>query len=282
MEFGVLHKEVAKVCAPLFLENNFLGTEHSEKTLNGTATFIKFNNTIYLCTCRHVVEIAIGDNLETMKSIQISNSKLRINSHRLFVNKENAMDYVFYPQFRYSNCADIAFNPISAELFLSYAKTNGKTFIDLDNYREPDYSKIKYIHAFGWLDEHKEIVENTVVTKLAGSYVELQTANLNRDTCTYTAFSSLDKEHGYFFSGMSGGPVVYFDEENNDIFYIGIAFEAVPGSQKTFQQSDQSFMTGKDMMYRCLNLNPMVFSEWVQQSKWSWEFDQRLNNFDLK
>jgi hypothetical protein len=50
-------KQVRARTDPLFLQDHFLATGHDVSTKNATATYVKFENRIYACTCRHVVEI---------------------------------------------------------------------------------------------------------------------------------------------------------------------------------------------------------------------------------
>jgi hypothetical protein len=49
--------EAAANCAPLYIQDAFLFDGHDASTKNATATFVKFKDSYYACTCRHAVEI---------------------------------------------------------------------------------------------------------------------------------------------------------------------------------------------------------------------------------
>lgn len=280
MTIEELHQNIKKICMPLFIEDNFLGCGHSEDTPNGTVTFIKFRETVFLCTCKHVIKFATND-LNALKYPQLFLKHSIFNFKILLINKTNPSDYIFYPNFKCSNNFDIALYPVSLHYFNDMLAVQGKSYIDLDKYGVINYQNVNMVHAFGWLSEHKEQNDKEVITRLAGSYAELQTKDMTTHTEKFTIFSELDKNHGYFFSGMSGGPVVIC--EDNDSFYtpFGIVYEGQPGSKEA-QQEGESLFAGNHILYECLQLNPELFAEWVINAKWSWEFDERLKNYSPK
>jgi hypothetical protein len=49
--------EAAKHCAPLFIQDAFLSGGHDATTRNASATFVRFENRYFACTCRHAVEL---------------------------------------------------------------------------------------------------------------------------------------------------------------------------------------------------------------------------------
>lgn len=283
--FGSLHERVAKICTPVFLQGNMFGFGHSQSTPNGTITFIKASNTVYYCTCKHILDSAININngLEHMKTLQIMGERVICNlNSALFVNKNNPSNFAFYPPFKVVNDLDLALMPVPMDHFKLYAKSKQKTFIDIDALSSPNYSKIDMLHAFGWPTEHKSMDENHVITGMAGSYAELQTKPLKPEIESFLVFSELKEDHGYFFSGMSGGPVVYYEEDNDEYYPLGIIYEGNPGSQKSFEKDEPGLFTKKTIMYKCYHLTRDRFYYWLSKSQWLWSLDPRLKDYERK
>lgn len=277
MTIEELHKNIKKICMPLFIEDNPFGIGHSKNTPNGTVTFIKFGEKVFLCTCKHVIKFATAD-LDALKYPQLFFKYFVFNFKILLINKDTPSDFIFYPNFLCSNDFDIALYPVSLKYFNDMFAKQGKSYIDLDNYGGINYQKINMVHAFGWLSEHKEQNDKEVITRLAGSYGELQTKDMTTYTEKFTIFSELDRNHGYFFSGMSGGPVVLCEDKDNSYTPFGIVYEGQPGSKEA-QQEGESLFAGNHILYECFQLNPELFAKWIINAKWSWEIDKRLKDY---
>jgi hypothetical protein len=126
------------------------------------------------------------------------------------INPDNSKDCIFYPLFLIPKDVDIAIKPIPRNWYTQIlSKQKDLSFFDLDNYIKPEYSKIKMLHAFGWLNDHKVIEGDKVLTLLADSYVELTTQKLDERCLEFQLQSETMEPHNLSFSGMSGGPVVY-------------------------------------------------------------------------
>ena len=259
-----LHKQIRKICAPLFL-GDIGGTNHTEKTDNATLTFVKFNEQYHLCTCKHVIDTADKKNMCPQIWGEHKNwtFSVHINDDKNWENNK------ILSSFKKVSGVDIAILTIHLEEIQELIDEKELDFIDLDNFITPEYSQITMLHAFGWLNEHKEHCDNYLVTKLAGSRVEV-TSTL--DPCSEKFFlcSTLPEEHHLFFSGMSGGPVIYHDRENNVFYPVGIVFEGTPGSH-LIEKNDESFFSGKDVVYSCLTLTPEIFSYWLNNALGEWE-----------
>lgn len=279
-----IDKKIARVCCPIFVKENKFDITHSEKTPNGTLTFIKYNNAIFECTCKHVIQHAITHGSKGKPGdLNIQSGRSLITQSSMLVDTETN-DVVNYPTFLYPQdnlCItdiDLAIKPVPTEWFYNFLSTiKDVSFIDLDDYKKPDYSKIKMVHAFGWLNDHKNISGDKVATKLAHSVVELSTTGFNENCYKFQLRSELPKPHGLSFSGMSGGPVMFYDEDSKELFPLGIIYEGQPGSERP---NEESFMNDDHLIsYECYNLTPDIFGEFVKNAKYNWELDEKYKHY---
>ena len=77
-------------------------------------------------------------------------------------------------------------------------------------WREPDWNSVKWCLAAGYPDEHKKQVVHDGTDKVSNQLVTVvaeAASQLGRAERCITLSSTLDKPHGFYFSGMSGGPV---------------------------------------------------------------------------
>lgn len=275
-----LSKRVKKVCCPVFIESNFLGKGHSDKNPNGTMTFIKYKKAMYCCTCKHVVDVAVNESGEKPKSMQIHANRMIFNIHAPLVrpNKKGAEEFIYYPAFKVVPEKDIAIREIPYEWYSSIlAPKKDLEYIDLDNYKEIDCSSINIVHAFGWLSEHKKILDNQVLVELADVTVGL---DFDVRSDILTLHSELSQKHGFFFSGMSGGPVLYHNDGNGEITFIGLIFEGSPSSSRA-NKNNGAFTTDNDLFFRCNKLTPERFESWLKLARWNFEADPRYKGFKL-
>ena len=113
---------------------------------------------------------------------------------------------------------------------------------NLDCWREPDWSKVRFGLANGYPDEHKKNVSANSIDQVANQLITVvaevasPVSNIQR---TITLNSALDNPHSWYFSGLSGGPL-YFVEgleerqaEDDELFPVGIVFEGYPSSGRT-------------------------------------------------
>lgn len=280
----LISKYATQKCIPVFVKNSHLDLVHTKDTPNATITFIKYKNIIYCCTCKHVIEVATKPNedLKKIGSLQIKTSRLIENFDQHFINKDNPMDYYFYPCFKYVEDTDIAIRSIPKNHYEIIAKQKNTNYIDLDKYEEPAWNEIKMVYALGWATHHKSQQRNIVMTPLIEAYVELQSQQIENKE-QFILYSELPAPHNYYFSGMSGGIVVYHNEKINKLYPIGIIYEGSNSSPNTSKtEQEPPIIDRKSLFWYCYKLTPKIFEYWLENSKWNWETDVRLNGYILK
>jgi hypothetical protein len=249
----VKHKIARAACDPLFIHNQFLLDGHTEKSTNGTATFVKFKGKHYACTCRHVLQAAEDGNALTLMIERVIFNLTRFNLQHKVVSSFSA------PQ---DKTIDIAISPIDTGLWDMLATKKQKVPIDLDNFSELDWSKIKHYGAAGYPTEHKTLIGNQVQAPMTFVVATLKSPFGPNDK-TFVLFSTLDKPHGWYFSGMSGGPI-FAIVDNATLFPVGIVFEGGPSSAK----AEASFIsTENNIFIRGLALTPEIFEDWLVQAR---------------
>lgn len=72
---------------------------------------------------------------------------------------------------------------------------------------------------------------------------------------TYTLCSTLEAEHGWGFSGLSGGPVLIAHKEEELFAFVGITFEGAPSS-RAFQENAEAIVGKKDIVLMGVSFNP--------------------------
>jgi hypothetical protein len=82
--------------------------------------------------------------------------------------------------------------------------------------------------------------------------------------------------HGYFFSGMSGGPIYAVEEydprevEDEELFPIGIIFGGYPASGEADTHGadlrESAFLTSRDLFVQAYVLTPEIFDEWLHEA----------------
>lgn len=263
---------------PAWLQDCFLKTGHDEETNNATVTFVKRHGHYYAVTCRHVAESVT--NPKIVPGAKFPTIALHVNQSVLNLSGFSAQGYT-----QAIKSPDLAVKDIDigiAQLdgggnghWHMLSKFKNKVPIDLDQWREPDWRKIKYCLAAGYPDEHKERIKIDDVEKLTSPFFSVVAeiaSKLGRAERVIVLHSSLDKAHGYYFSGMSGGPIYAIEGreqepvEDEELFPIGIIFEGFPGSKKANEESTniaQSFLSDKDLFFRGLILSPETFDEWL-------------------
>ncbi len=259
---------------PAWLQDHFLSTGHDEKTRNATVTFVKRHGRHYAVTCRHVVgalndpHMVPGARHPTI-ALHVGTSVLNLSgftAQGLVLGVQSPMVETKHEEI------DVAIAPVDGGYWHLLTNDKGKAPIDLDAWREPDWSKVRYCLAAGYPDEHKERVPagegQTLASQLVTAVAEAS-SRLGRSERLITLSSALDKPHGFFFSGMSGGPVYAVEGheqrqvEDDELFPIGIIFEGFPSSGRTDVQTStttiSTFLTDKDLFFRALTLTPEIF-----------------------
>lgn len=172
---------------------------------------------------------------------------------------------------------DIAIAPLSPGYWTLLQEQKNKTFIDLDQWRNPDWSKVKYGLAVGYPNEHKIRVKVGDEEKV-GVYLLKVVASLSSDIEPNSLYITLSEElpepPDYFFSGMSGG-VIYavegdLGEEITEeaLLPAGIIFSGHPSSGRgdTELDSTEAFLTPNHVCIRGLLLTPQTFQAWLDDA----------------
>ena len=172
---------------------------------------------------------------------------------------------------------DVAIAPLDGGTWRLLATTKNKSAIDLDCWREPDWSKVRFGLANGYPDEHKKNVSANSIDQVANQLITVVAevaSPLGNNQRAITLNSVLDNPHSWYFSGLSGGPL-YFVEgleerhaEDDELFPVGIVFEGYPSSGRTeaieLRDAAAAFLTERDLFIRALALAPSIFDEWVR------------------
>ncbi|WP_425952988.1 trypsin-like serine protease [Ralstonia pseudosolanacearum] len=271
---GALWQKIRKVARsntdPLYiLDTGFpLFGGHNESSPNGTATFVCRNEKIYVVTAAHVVEDGIEEAREKLPNpIPTLISQKFMQLGEVDPNNNANIRSSFRrptPTWPAKDRPDIAITPLRENYWAHLQQTKQKTAIDLDAMREPRWSDVALCLAIGYPNEHKSRVGDKVAVPMLEVSADYQ-QNGGTISSTFTLHSQLKEEHGYFFSGMSGGPV-YADDGTDDVIPIGIVYEGSPGSKAAWEARDsQSYLTGKDIVVNALVLTPSVFDDWLRR-----------------
>jgi len=237
-------------CDPLWIQHRFLATGHDVTLDNGTATFIKFRNRYFICTCRHVADAAKGDFVPALMAGQ------------LILNVASCHpDGVYRQNFRFPDRDnyDIAIAPMTDFHFGLMESRKGKAAIDLDAWEDPEWPTAGTLAAVGYLNEHKHNQADNVATPMNFAVADLA-SSIGPQLPTFTLSSIVDEAHGLFFSGMSGGPV-FITASEDKMIPVGIIFEGGPSSGR--HENPQSSIGATDIFIRAHTLTPTIFEGWL-------------------
>lgn len=170
---------------------------------------------------------------------------------------------------------DVAIAPLDGSYWGLLTNHKNKLAIDLDAWREPSWTSVKYCLAAGYPDEHKQKTGEKIANQFVVVVAEIA-SRLARTERLIALSSTLDQPHGYYFSGMSGGPVYAAEGheqrevQDEELFPIGIIFEGFPSSGRADMQGSRdfasAFLTDRDLFFRALMLTPENFDEWLQKA----------------
>ncbi|MBF0376252.1 MAG: hypothetical protein HQK72_02100 [Desulfamplus sp.] len=258
-------------CLPVFFHQYFLVDGHTEKTNNATLTFFKYNNRRYMVTCLHVIDIldekrdktndywhtlslSLGRTFLQLSDMDHSDPTKRKDVFRKITENfgEEQVDIVIAP------IDDIRWSWIQSEKL--------KQTIDLDNWIAPKWADMDMGSVFGYPTKHKSQKGDYVASPCVTIFAEI-VSNLNENSNQITLFSTLEKPHGYYFSGISGGPIFVSSDEDRR-YPIGIVYEGQPGSPKdlTTEESEQSIFSENDILIKGFVLTPDIFSTWIERA----------------
>lgn len=242
---------------PLFLQDYFLSTGHDLDTHCGTATFIKYCGRHYLCTCDHVRE-KIGDP-NVVNYSRFPTSALMFGSSVLNLSNlgQAGLSQALYAVSDPQNDVDVAIADM--ELHWEFLQEKGKSAIDLDSWREPNWKSIRQCAVAGYHDKPKARKGHQIET-----YMNCITCNLASDLSSssrdLTLFTQLKEPHGLYFSGYSGCPIFALTPEG--LVVVGIVQEAHPSRERHAELG--GFLSQSDIMIRGKLLTPERFLSWLR------------------
>jgi hypothetical protein len=152
-------------------------TGHDASTRSGTATFVMRRGQPYVCTCRHIMEgikdqkMVPGSKFPTL-ALGIGRSVLNLG--RMGANGVD-LSMRAPKADRKEDEIDVAIAPLPDSYWALLTSLKQKSTIDLDAWREPNWSNLNWGIAAGYPDEHKtnviangtEQVGNQLITAVA-------------------------------------------------------------------------------------------------------------------
>ncbi|MEN2470069.1 hypothetical protein [Burkholderia sp. GS2Y] len=148
----------------------------------------------------------------------------------------------------------------------------GAEAINLDNWVEPDWSVSQPVWlAYGFPDGHKCITGDKVSAPMPRIAVELSSSHPTPEQPSYILSSTLAVEHGWGFSGISGGPVLIAHTTEDRYAYVEITYEGAP-SAKDIEQNPDAITGKRDVVLWGYHLTPAQFQDWLSMLKFGVEF----------
>jgi hypothetical protein len=284
-----LDRRVHRFCAPLFASDRTMQQGHNETVTNATVTFFKFQSRIYAVTCHHVIAAFHAETMRTGLPLAPAvhsghtiwsfgnyepSGKFRWSfvSCREFptsqmLNEPEALDTLDGLN---SNRPDIAIADIT-EIWPLFVKHRQAEAIDLDSWVSCGWSNFHDVWlAFGFPDGHKELVGNMV--NIPMPRVKATISRLPEDSPTFWLSATLKDDHGWGFSGLSGGPILAAHKTEERYAFVGITFEGQPGI-KGVSHAPGSIFGGSDIVLCGYVLNPECFQDWLSSRKYFVEVD---------
>lgn len=277
---------VKRFCAPLWATGQFLRGGHDESKTNATVTFVQFESRVYAVTCHHVISAFLSETrrkgLRLIPAIHSGKSVLQFASYgtegkyqwtfescreylaACDMDKEEAMAAL-----ERSNAArpDIAIADIT-NVWPSLQVVRGAEAINLDAWTEPDWSIAQSVWiAYGFPDAHKYRFGDQVSAPMPRVAVELASLPPSPEKPSYVLCSTLVTDHGWGFSGLSGGPVLVAHIVEDCYAFVGITFEGAPSS-KDLDGNAEAFIGRSDIVLRGYHLTPNLFKEWLSLRKY--------------
>lgn len=255
-----IDKVVVQYCEPLFLTDPFLMGGHSSGRVNGTITYIQFGGQVYGVTCAHVYY----QQYLLDKWLCIHGKGPYIYHFGRFTAEGYKSNFLPLRKEADSHDPDIAIIYLGDSFREVHFPNKGKSAINLDDWVEPSWEEIELPSAFGYPTEHKTQSSEFVESPLIHVTAEV-TRKISPFDSSFLLASTLEEDHNYYFSGMSGGPVFHVCDDS-EITLIGIAYEGAPGSSKEwFARDEQAFLTNRDIHIRAHTLTPEIFETWLRQ-----------------
>lgn len=277
---------VRRVCAPLFATGQFFQEGHDESTTSATVTFVQFESRVYAVTCHHVLSAFFTEGHKKGRQIIPTIHSGRAIHQFGSYNPEGKYRWAFLSCRDFPAACDID----NAEAMAALDRTNGERpdiaiaditdvwstirvargaeAISLDDWIAPDWSTAQPVWmAYGFPDDHKFRSGDQVAAPMPRVSVELASAAPSPEKPIYTLCSTLTDDHGWGFSGLSGGPVLVAHISEERYAFVGITFEGAPSS-KDQQENAEAFVGKNDIVLMGYHLTPSQFREWLLRRKY--------------
>ncbi|MBL8297943.1 MAG: hypothetical protein JNN30_06275 [Rhodanobacteraceae bacterium] len=284
-----IDKLVKRFCAPLFATTEFLQGGHNESTTSATVTFVRYQGKIYAVTCHHVLSAFFAEAIRTKQRIAPAIHSGKTVRQFASYSREGKYRWSFlscrdFPEASDIDSAaeldaldranadrpDIAIADIT-EVWHAVQENRDAESIDLDAWVEPDWSVVQPVWvAYGFPNGHKSLVQDKVAAPMPRVAVELASSLPSIERPTYVLCSTLEIEHGWGFSGLSGGPVLVAHNSDDRYAFVGLTFEGSPSS-KDPEQNAEAFLGKSDIVLRGYHLTPHAFKEWLSNRKFGVE-----------
>ena len=285
-----IDKIVKRFCAPLFATERFMRGGHSETATNATVTFVQYDSRIYAVTCHHVLAAFWAQSLKNARQIvpsvhtgqsiyqfgsysQQGNYRWAFLSCRDFLAAADIYDQNAWAALERTNSdkPDIAIAELT-EIWPSFQSARNAEAINLDAWIEPDWSIAQPSWlAYGFPDAHKFRAGDKVSAPMPRVAVELSSTPPTSSKPTYILSSTLDADHGWGFSGLSGGPVLIAHKSKDRYAFVGITYEGAP-SCIDLEENAESFLGKKDLVLMGYHLTPERFQQWLSQRHYGAEY----------
>ncbi|WP_133480300.1 trypsin-like peptidase domain-containing protein [Cognatilysobacter segetis] len=285
--YDALDAQVKPICAPLFATGQYGVGGHTETSINATATFVKYRERIYAVTCHHVLAAflaaAVKQKLPFVPSLHNGRAILHLGTYgpngsfawsfrscRSFPTAEEIVhdDQAATLARDRSNAdlPDIAIAEITS-VWPSLIQQRNARALDLDTWEQPDWSETQSVWvAFGYPDGHKYEQDGKLAVPMPKVRAEQQTSRLDQRE-SFVLCSPLGEDHGWGFSGMSGGPI-FAPHKTKDCFYFaGITYEGSPGLRDA-EGDDEAFLTKADILLRGYLISPAAFERWLELAQY--------------
>jgi hypothetical protein len=266
---GEMHKQARAQTDPLFFQDYLLAHGHNVDTKNATATFVRFEGRVYVCTCRHVVQILRNrqerGHFPTL-ALWVDRAVLPLS----FLTVDGLHLGQYAPDTSSNaEAIDIAIAEITGTYWDILSSRKNKTAIDLDEWREPRWSQAEILVAAGYPDEHKQSVLDNSEEKVRATLTLVAAAGdgaISKFDPEVHIRSRLSEPHGVYFSGMSGGPM--YVQQDELIVPVGILCSGWPATSNNpvifKHDSTDILFDGQDIIVQGLTLTPSNFEKWLR------------------
>ncbi|TYD36749.1 hypothetical protein CEK63_04410 [Xanthomonas sontii] len=268
-----------------------LDSGHDTSVTSATATFVKFQSRFYVVTCHHVLSAffsaSVRNNRHIVPTLHSGRSIYQLGRY----TRQGTYRWCFQSCRDFPDSADVdneealtaldrknAERPDIAiadvtEIWTQFQDERNAEAIDLDTWTEPEWTTIQSTWlAFGFPDAHKYEDEGKLVAPMPRVSASLATDFPTQERPTYILWSTLTSDHGWGFSGISGGPVLVAHATDDKFFFVGITFEGAP-SRKELHEDAEALVRKNDIVLRGYHLSPMQFGLWLSQLKYGVEVD---------